>query len=116
MSQLERPASLKRPPKPAADDKVDPIDTTPEAPQLRESPSSAPAGPAPQSNSKKAEAEATTASAPRTVGAGRREVTVPISTRVAPDVVTLLDEAVAREGITFRAAVEAAVRRTWGSA
>lgn len=115
MSQMERPASLKRMPKPAPDNNVDPIDTTPD---------SAPEPPAPvRPTETKLPSSQEDASIGRIVShapaaparrGGGREVTVPISTRVAPDVVELLDAAVAREGITFRAAVEMAVRGTWG--
>ncbi|SDZ48485.1 hypothetical protein [Herbiconiux ginsengi] len=45
----------------------------------------------------------------------KRDVAVQLNTRVSLDNRELLDEVVAREGISLRAAVEMAIRSTWGS-
>lgn len=45
----------------------------------------------------------------------KRDVAVQLNTRVSLDYRDLLDEVVAREGISLRAAVEKAIRTTWGS-
>jgi hypothetical protein len=44
----------------------------------------------------------------------KRDVAVQLNTRVSLDYRELLDEVVAREGISLRAAVETAIRTTWG--
>lgn len=95
-STRDRPATLSRRPKPAADETVDPVTYT----------SPGPAAPA---------TEAATALHVAAVGRrGRREVTFPFSTRLSQDVQEVLDAAVAREGITVREATEQAIRNKWG--
>lgn len=117
MSQMERPTSLKRPPRPAPDSDVDPIATDPEpqaATSITNDGSVALTTQATTNNTLPEPPASPTMLTTQSHRRGGREVTVPISTRVAPDVVELLDSAVAREGITFRAAVEQAVRQAWG--
>lgn len=100
MSQSDRPTSLKRAPKPAADNNVDPITSTPvegtpeRVPET--TPAASPAAPAPKARR------------------GGREITVPLSTRLSEQVIEILDTAVATEGITVRAALEDAIRTRWG--
>lgn len=89
MTMEERPATLRRTPRPAPDEAVDPVDT---APPLARTPSPAPA--APQRGR-------------------RREITVPFSTRVSPDVIELIDNAAAAGDMTIRAVIEEAVRSRW---
>jgi len=108
--QQDRPTDLRarRRPQPAPDERVDPVD-------YRQSASAAPTVPAPAP----APAPAPTpepAAAPRR-GRPRREATIPFSTRLAPDVVELIDNAVASgegEG-TIRSVVEDAVRARFGN-
>jgi hypothetical protein len=54
--------------------------------------------------------------APAQRGRPRREVTVPFSTRLSPDVFDLIDAAVASgvDGTTIRAVLEAAIREKYG--
>ena len=106
--QAERPASLRRMPRPAPDERIDPVDyrATPAA--------SAPA--APSTPPQTTPARATTpepAPSPRR-GRPRRELTAQFSTRLTPDVIALIDQAADREGTTIRDVVEQAIRRTWG--
>ena len=119
-SKEDRPADLKvrRRPRPAPDERVDPVDyrqpdagIRPEALHAPDSvktiPSDLPASTsAPQSN----------AIAPVRRGRPRREVTVPFSTRLAPDVLELIDNAVAStdSGGTIRSVVEEAIRARYG--
>jgi len=97
--QQDRPSDLRarRRPRPAPDERVDPVD-------YRQSASTAPSRPAPAPTPEPAVA-------PRR-GRPRREATIPFSTRLAPDVVQLIDNAVASgegEG-TIRGVIEDAVR------
>jgi len=99
--QQDRPADLRarRRPQPAPDERVDPVD-------YRQSASAAPSTPAPTPTPTPEPAVA-----PRR-GRPRREATIPFSTRLAPDVVELIDNAVASgegEG-TIRGVIEDAVR------
>jgi hypothetical protein len=119
-SNEDRPADLKvrRRPRPAPDERVDPVDyrqpdvgeraERADAPQgVKTIPSDIPVSPsAPQSD----------VVAPVRRGRPRREVTVPFSTRLAPDVLELIDNAVASSdsGATIRAVVEEAVRARYG--
>lgn len=113
----ERPASLRRRPRPAADESVDPIDPRP-APS--EAVQQAPA--APQQKTPKHVPTTEAPPAPAVPGASSpavRAATVQLSVRVTPDVVQLLDAAVAAarargERLTQRAAIEQAIRRVWG--
>jgi len=99
--QQDRPTDLRsrRRPQPAPDERVDPVDYRQPAPV------------APASTAPKPTSAAGAASAPRR-GRPRREATIPFSTRLAPDVVELIDDAVASgegEG-TIRGVIEDAVR------
>jgi hypothetical protein len=90
----ERPATLaRRQPQPAPDETVDPVDT-PTKKEARRAPArkkAAPQLPAPKG----------------------REVVFPLSTRVAGDVLEMLDR-VTKTGVSQRAAVEHAIRHTYG--
>jgi len=103
MTQADRPASLKKAPKPAADSSVDPIVVAPDLTPAAASPSAA------------APAAASPATQPAPAAKPRREVTVPLSTRVSAQVIETLDAAVASEGITVRAAIEEAIIARWGN-
>ena len=111
--QQDRPADLRgrRRPQPAPDERVDPVDYRQAAPA---SPAGAVSAPAPASPAGAVSAPAP-AAAPATAprrGRPRREATIPFSTRLAPDVVELIDNAVASgegEG-TIRGVIEEAVR------
>lgn len=115
----DRPASLRRPVRPAADESVDPVDYTPAEPRK---PASATPEAAPAASSTPAEASAPAPSSPAPqsaptapAGRGRRrqELTAPFSTRLAPDVIELIDLA-ADQGSTIRAVIETAVRQQYG--
>jgi hypothetical protein len=99
--QQERPdLSRRRKPQPAPDERVDPVDYRQTSASQRTAPV--------------ATSTASTAPAvPR--GRPRREITVPFSTRLAPDVLDLIDAAVAEgEGATtIRGVVEAAIREKY---
>lgn len=130
MSQQDRPASLRRTPRPARDESVDPIDTRPAppatpaqaAPSVSTRPEQTPdAGSADAPSTATAPATSTAppasttpaAAAPR--GRRRAEPTVPFSSRIAPEIDDLLHEAVASgRAATIRAALEEAIRKTWG--
>lgn len=122
MSGLEeRPTSLRRAPRPAADESVDPIDVAPAA-----------AAPAPETELKRPAAPArktapvATSAAqggggavPRTSSQSRAskrpEPTLPFSTRLSADVFDLIIEAADLADVkSQRAAVEQAIRQTWG--
>jgi len=99
--QKDRPTDLRarRRPQPAPDERVDPVDYRQAAPT-----SSVGTVPA-------RAVAAEPAASPRR-GRPRREATIPFSTRLAPDVVELIDNAVASgegEG-TIRGVIEDAVR------
>jgi len=101
--QQDRPTDLRarRRPQPAPDERVDPVDYRQGTPASAAGTTPAPA-PAPA---------AAPAAAPRR-GRPRRESTIPFSTRLAPDVVELIDNAVASgegEG-AIRGVIEDAVR------
>ena len=102
-AELERPMTLKRPPKPAADDRVDPIDVAPAA--VVEAPAeTTPAAPA------------ATESAPPATTAPRgkkREITVPLSNRISLEASQVLERA-AEEAGSIRAALEQAIFAHWG--
>ncbi|MCZ2403533.1 hypothetical protein IV498_10160 [Paenarthrobacter sp. Z7-10] len=101
----DRPELLvRRGPKPAPDEKIDPVEI---APAPREMPTaSSPAEPVlgvrTQSSKK--------------IGrpAGKREITVPLGTRLSIEVMEVLDDAVVENGISIRAAVEQAILSRWG--
>lgn len=115
----ERPASLRRRPRPAADESVDPIDLRP-APS--EAVQQAPAVPQQKVPTPKPVPTTETPPVPAAPAASPpavRAATVQLSVRVAPDVVQLLDAAVSAarargERLTQRAAIEQAIRRVWG--
>lgn len=96
----DRPSALvRRGPRPAPDEKVDPVEVTPAA---------RPQAPRPT-------AEVITSSTKK-IGrpAGRREITVPLGTRLSVEVMQVLDDAVAEHGVSIRAAVEQAILSRWG--
>lgn len=95
----DRPASLKRTPRPAADNGIDPVDVVPAStPTVATPPAAVPV-----------------ASTPPAPAKSRREPTIPLSTRVAVDVTEILDAAVAEgRAPSQRAAIEMAIRQTWG--
>lgn len=131
----DRPTSLRRVPRPAPDESVDPVDyvpatalafqaapqptapveqvapqpatpRTPKATQPRKTtPASAPSVPV----------VSTDTSAPKRLGRPRgRELTVPFSTRIAIDISEIIDDVAAREGLTIRSVVEQAIQDKWG--
>ena len=101
----DRPDVLtRRAPKPAPDERIDPVEVTP---SLREEPlASTPA------NAK----EELVPPGMKKIGrpSGRREITVPLGTRLSVDIMEVLDEAVAENGISIRAAIEQAIVSRWG--
>lgn len=102
----DRPAALKRRPRPAADEQIDPISYTP-APERQQ------AEPARTSTSiepSAAEGPAPAAPAPRVSRPHRRQPTIQLGVRVAVDVSALIDQIGAEKDITARAVVENAVR------
>ncbi|MFC8041827.1 hypothetical protein ACFUOZ_20935 [Paenarthrobacter sp. NPDC057355] len=84
----------RRGPKPAPDERLDPVDTAPSS--LR----TAPSAPAAQSNP---------------VARKKREATIAIGPRISVSVMEILDRAVEEEGITQRQALEEAIISRWGS-
>lgn len=112
----ERPTTLRRRPRPAADENVDPIDPRP-------SPAEGPQGAASADQSRISSTTAPAVPAdppsPSPAPPAVREVTVQLSVKVAPDVVQLIDGAIAAarargERLTQRAAIEQAIRNLWG--
>jgi hypothetical protein len=112
-TQPDRPADLRarRRAQPAADERIDPIDYRRDDDRVDASPvelSGVPTMPA--------HAAHATNEAPSIRGGTRREVTIPFSTRLTPDVLELIDRAVAEgkdSGVgpqTQRAVVEKAIR------
>ncbi|GAB6855982.1 hypothetical protein [Microbacterium xylanilyticum] len=99
-ADMDRPMTLKRPPKPAADDRVDPIEVAASAPA--EAP--APTADAPAS---------TTQSATSTPRGKKRELTVPLSNRISVEASEVLERA-AEEAGSIRAALEQAIFAHWG--
>lgn len=95
--KLDRPATLKRPPQPSPDEKVDPI-------PIEE--------PAPKAPRRKV----TSASKPGYLEyqPKQREVVFPLSTRMAETPTKVLEAEVARSGKSVRAAVEYAIMNTYG--
>lgn len=101
----ERPDLLvRRGPKPAPDEKIDPVEVVPVPHEMPTASSSSElvVGGEKQSSKK--------------IGrpAGKREITVPLGTRLSIEVMEVLDEAVAENGISIRAAVEQAILSRWG--
>jgi hypothetical protein len=112
--QQERPdLNRRRRPQPAPDERVDPVD-------YRQAASPAPVetttAVAAKQKSAVAAKQTSAVAAPAQRGRPRREVTVPFSTRLSPDVFDLIDAAVASgvDGTTIRAVLEAAIREKYG--
>lgn len=115
----ERPTSLaRRAPRPAPDENVDPVDYSPQAttgdeptPATQRSEKLPPTThkPAEQPRPKRRPSEKKNHNT-----VGKREITVPFSTRLTPEVVQLIDQATAETGMSQRAVVENAIRETWG--
>lgn len=131
----DRPTSLRRVPRPAPDESVDPVDYVPAtAPTFQAAPQptaaveqatpqpAAPRAPKATQPRKSPSAAATPApavsadtSAPKRLGRPRgRELTVPFSTRIAIDISEIIDDVAAREGLTIRSVVEQAIQDKWG--
>lgn len=106
-NQQDRPDlnARRRKPQPAADERVDPVNYR----QTEPLPTAATVAPqvAPQM-----QVPAVTAAPVVRRGRPRREATVPFSTRLAPDVLELIDAAVAADAAegTIRSVVEDAIR------
>jgi hypothetical protein len=108
----ERPQTLRRTPRPAPDERVDPVDVPiPSMPTA--TPPSTQASAAPAAQPEGASGTPGTAAA-RRPGRPRREATVPFSTRLAPEYLQMIDEAAEREGLTIRAITEQAIAHRWG--
>lgn len=86
--KAERPSVLKRAPRPAVDEKIDPVDY-----RVEVTPPPAAVSPAKRA---------------------RRAPTVPFSTRITADVSELIDRASAQQDMTIRAVVEHAIHHTYG--
>lgn len=140
----DRPAVLRRTPRPAPDEKVDPVDYSPaaDAPAapgpvtVPATPASAPAGggveqavapaavtPVEPSAPPAPAAAVVARQTPRSTKASkttanrkttRREVTFPLSTRLSQEVIDVLYTAAEDEGISVREAIEQAIRSRWG--
>ena len=105
----ERPQTLRRTPRPAPDERVDPVDVP--LPSPPPPPPKATAAPAAQPEAASGTPGAASARRP---GRPRREATVPFSTRLAPEYLQMIDEAAEREGLTIRAITEQAIAHRWG--
>ncbi|MHA7224094.1 hypothetical protein ACX80S_17555 [Arthrobacter sp. RHLT1-20] len=125
----DRPAVLRRTPRPAPDEKVDPVDYSPAtvapAPMKPEEPTpagggvaavipdaaqaSVTQGPAGQAANPAKASKATT-----NRKTARREVTFPLSTRLSQEVIDVLYAAAEDEGISVREAIEQAIKSRWG--
>jgi len=140
----DRPAVLRRTPRPAPDEKVDPVDyspaaVAPSAPTpvtVPATPSSAPAGggvepavaapaatpvepavpPAPAAAVAAHQTPRSTKASKATANrkTTRREVTFPLSTRLSQEVIDILYSAAEDEGISVRETIEQAIRSRWG--
>ncbi|MET1064536.1 MAG: hypothetical protein ABWX85_06155 [Arthrobacter sp.] len=131
----DRPAVLRRTPRPAPDEKVDPVDYSPAAvstasvsvPALMKPEEPAPAGggvatgapiaaPAPvtQAPARQAAKPAKASKASTNRKTARREVTFPLSTRLSQEVIDVLYAAAEDEGISVREAIEQAIKSRWG--
>lgn len=122
MSQQDRPTSLRRAPRPARDESIDPIDTrpssdaTPSPAEASDSPAAAeavaPEPPAAPARSTSQPKSAATAPAAR---GRRKEPTVQLGARISIDVDAILSGAVdSGRAPSIRAALEEAIRKTWG--
>lgn len=103
--QEERPAVLKRRPRAASDERIDPISYTPPV-----EPPTAVRTPAEPTDTESPAPTAAPATSSRGGYSRRRQPTVQLGVRVAVDVSTLIDEISDEEDITARAVVENAVR------
>lgn len=102
----DRPASLtRRAPRPAPDEAIDPVDA---APQLRLQPTVEASG-----TPSKEEVPRKTNTTARP--SKRREVTIPLGTRLSVPVMDVLDHAVRTQEITIREALEQAIMSRWGN-
>ena len=131
----DRPAVLRRTPRPAPDEKVDPVDYSPAAVGPASAPApapmkpeeQAPAGggvaasdqaaapaPVPQAPVRQAAKPAKAAKAATNRKTARREVTFPLSTRLSQEVIDVLYAAAEDEGISVREAIEQAIKARWG--
>lgn len=133
----DRPAVLRRTPRPAPDEKVDPVDYSPAAVAPASAPAPAPAptkpeGPAPagggvaavdpaaapasvtQAPVRQAAKPAKASKAATNRKTARREVTFPLSTRLSQEVIDVLYAAAEDEGISVREAIEQAIKSRWG--
>lgn len=101
----DRPELLvRRGPKPAPDEKIDPVEIAPVPREMLVAPGTVePVLDVRTQSTKK-------------IGrpAGKREITVPLGTRLSVEVMGVLDDAVAENGISIRAAVEQAILSRWG--
>lgn len=118
--QDERPDLTRRRPRPAADESVDPVDYRATTGAATAVSSQVPArtdslGLASASSFKAA--SKVTNQTPRSPGRPRRDPSVPFSTRLSPDVLELVDRAVANGegGGVIRNVVEEAIRSRWGN-
>lgn len=128
MTELpDRPSTLKRAPRPAVDESTDPIDyiapggegavtalgsvpnrASAEAPQVeRQRPAFQPAN-------GKGSVDTSSVRRERPGRPSNREITSPFSTQLALDVLDLIDAAKYDKGISKRAVVEEAIRKTFG--
>ena len=128
----DRPAVLRRTPRPAPDEKVDPVDYSPAAvapaPMKPEEPTptgggvaavtpvAAPASvtQAPPRQAAKPAKPSKAAKAATNRKTARREVTFPLSTRLSQEVIDVLYAAAEDEGISVREAIEQAIKSRWG--
>ena len=125
----DRPAVLRRTPRPAPDEKVDPVDYSPAAvaPTLTKPEEPAPAdggvaavtpvaapAPLPQAQTRQAAKPAKASKAAPNRKTARREVTFPLSTRLSQEVIDVLYAAAEDEGISVREAIEQAIKSRWG--
>lgn len=134
----DRPAVLRRTPRPAPDEKVDPVDYSPAAMGPASAPApapmkpeeQAPAGggvaaidpagspaPMPQASVRQAAKPPKASKAAKVATnrkTARREVTFPLSTRLSQEVIDVLYAAAEDEGISVREAIEQAIKSRWG--
>ena len=119
----ERPVSLKRSPRPASDENVDPVDApAPASPLPAQSiaahgptqpPAQSSAPPAAPAQASPAPNPIARPAQPRVALRRKREITVPFSTRLAPETMQLIDEAATQTGQTIRGVVEEAIWAHW---
>lgn len=126
--QNERPDLTRRRPRPAADESVDPVDYRAPATASAAAPAPAavtvetPARVKPQQSTPVAKTSTKPAAKvpdqpTRSPGRPRRDPSVPFSTRLSPEVLELVDRAVANGegGGVIRNVVEEAIRARWGN-